>query len=68
MSNQQLSIYQGAAEYLNAEFHLFENAIGQTCCIFRLPCGMCEVYTDAEMQDMALKQSMFDAIYPKGKK
>jgi hypothetical protein len=45
---------------------VFSDTDGVTCPVFKLPCGMCEVYTDAEMQDMALKQSMFESIYPKG--
>ena len=55
-----------AADYLNAEVKVFEDRHGRLCPVFKLPCGMCEVYTDAEMQDMAHKQSMFRAIYPKG--
>jgi hypothetical protein len=55
-----------AADYLNAEVKVFTDRHGKTYPIFKLPCGMCQVYTDAEVQDMALKQSMFEAIYPKG--
>lgn len=55
-----------AADYLNAEVAVFTDRHGKLYPIFKLPCGMCEVYTDAEVQDMALKQSMFEAIYPKG--
>jgi hypothetical protein len=60
------SIILGAADYLNAKVKVFSDTDGVTCPVFKLPCGMCEVYTDAEMQDMALKQSMFESIYPKG--
>lgn len=60
------SVIQGAADFLNAEVKVFSDRHGTTCPVFKLPCGTCQVYTDAEMQDMALKQSMFEAIYPKG--
>lgn len=60
------SIILSAADYLNAEVKVFSNRHGKPCPVFKLSCGDCEVYTDAEMQDMALKQSMFEAIYPKG--
>lgn len=60
------SIILNAADYLNAEVKVFANRHGKPCPVFRLSCGKCQVYTDAEMQDMALKQSMFEAIYPKG--
>ena len=60
------STIRSAADYLNAKVQVFSNRHGKPCPVFKLPCGMCEVYTDAEMQDMALKQSMFEAIYPKG--
>jgi hypothetical protein len=55
-----------AADYLNAEVKVFSDRHGKTYPIFKLPCGTCQVYTDAEVLDMACKQSMFRAIYPKG--
>jgi hypothetical protein len=55
-----------AADYLNAEVKVFSDRHGKTYPVFKLPCGMCQVYTDAEVQEMAYKQSMFTAIYPKG--
>lgn len=60
------SIVLSAADYLNAEVKVFSNIRGERFPVFKLSCGKCLAYTDAEMQDMALKQSMFDAIYPKG--
>jgi len=60
------SIVLSAADYLNAEVRVFSNRHGEPCPVFKLLCGEWEVYTDAELQDMAIKQSMFEAIYPKG--
>ena len=61
------SLYEWAADYLNAEVKFFTNMACGPCAIFRLPCGMCEVYTDEEVRDMARKQMAFeDIIYPKG--
>jgi hypothetical protein len=60
------SLYQLAADYLNAEYKSLYNAYGDLCVIFKLPCGMCEVYTDTEVMDMARKQEVFLSIYPKG--
>lgn len=60
------SSYERAADYLNAEFKYFTNMACGPCAIFKLPCGMCEVYTDEEVMDMARKQMVFEAIYPKG--
>jgi len=60
------SLYQLAADYLNAEYKSLYNVHGHLCVIFRLPCGLCEVYQDCEVMDMARKQETFLSIYPKG--
>jgi len=65
-SGPYAAIILNAADYLNAEVKVFTDRHGKTYPIFKLPCGMCQVYTDAEVHDMAHKQSMFRAIYPKG--
>jgi len=60
-------LYELAAAYLNAEFKHFTNMACGPCVIFKLPCGMCEVYTDEEVMRMAEKQVLFeDILYPKG--
>ena len=61
-----ISLYQLAADYLNADYKSLYNAHGQLCVIFRLPCGLCEVYHDREVMDMDRKQETFLSIYPKG--
>jgi len=65
-SGPYAAIILNAADYLNAKVKVFTDRHGKTYPVFKLPCGMCQVYTDAELQDMAHKQSMFRAIYPKG--
>lgn len=66
MDMNGISLYQLAADYLNAEYKSLYNAHGNLCVIFKLPCGMCQVYTDTEVMDMARKQEAFLSIYPKG--
>lgn len=66
MNMHGTSLYQLAADYLNADYKTLYNAYGELCVIFRLPCGMCEVYHDHEVMAMARKQEAFLSIYPKG--